>query len=456
MVFWHKIGVNRRNRPHLEIRPGCFAPLAGVCLLLAAERNAWAQEALRMSMTGDLAAESQRRQSSALGYYNLLLGPTAWRFGSSLSLEYDDNVGLAQTGSESDLIIRPGLNAQMHWPFSLQNSLDFSLGAGYSEYLSHSDLNQFYLTPGSGFSFDIYAGAFKINLHDRISITENAYESAGVSGNNQNLERLQNSAGTTVFWDMGKATASLGYDHGNYAALSQSQGTPDANSDNFYANTGFQIQPELMVGLEAGDSLINYSQTAAAEEYAGMNQWSLGVFGSSQISDHLSVRLDAGYTGNATDGGGATLAPSDSSGFYFSSSLSHQVNARLNYTLAVGRSTDLAAYGELQTYYFVRLNPNFNIFEKCTISTPVWWQSGTEGAASATQIPWPVRGFPPVVRSAQPNGDYVQYGLGLTISRPLTQHLSGNLSDQYVHESANQGGVAYAVNIISLSFSYQF
>ncbi|HEY5041016.1 MAG TPA: hypothetical protein VIK53_03360, partial [Verrucomicrobiae bacterium] len=154
--------------------------------LLVMAKNVSGQEALRISMAGDLAAESQHQATSSLGYYNLLLGPTAWRFSSGLNLEYDDNVRLQQNG-ESDLIFQPSLNTQMHWPLTLKNSLDVSLEVGYSEYLQHQDLSQFFINPGSGFSFDVYVGDFKINLHDRITITEYSYQNPGASGGNHNL-----------------------------------------------------------------------------------------------------------------------------------------------------------------------------------------------------------------------------------------------------------------------------
>ena len=67
--------------------------MAAACLLFFAGR-AHSQEALRMSLAGDQAAESQRQAENTIGYYNLLWGPVAWRFSSGLGLDYDDNVNL--------------------------------------------------------------------------------------------------------------------------------------------------------------------------------------------------------------------------------------------------------------------------------------------------------------------------------------------------------------------------
>lgn len=391
-------------------------------------------------MAGDLAAATQQQNNTSIGYYNLLTGPVAWRFSSGLGLELNDNVRL-QPNAESDLVIRPSLDAEMHWPVTLKNSLDVSLGAGYSAYVQHQDLSQVFINPGSGISFDVYAGDFKINLHDRITITENAYENAG-SGNNQNLVSLQNTIGVGVLWDLDKVVANLGYDHVNYVSLSQNQGEPDTASENIFGNAGIRIRPELMTGVEAGGTLINYSQSSTAQALATPNavQWSAGLFGSAQISDYINARVDAGYTVYTPDTTATNLVTQDSSGLYLSASLSHRVNQHVNYTLSVGRSTDLAAYGQAQSYYYVRLEPNWNFFKNYSISTPLSWQQGTRIYNT----------------TASSSVDYAQYMLGLNVSRQLTQKLSVAASYQFVRQTSGQANLNYTDNIVSLNFTYQF
>lgn len=419
-------------------RAGLFLAAAGLLLLAGICHG---QEALRLSMSGDLAAAQQQQANTTIGYYNLLLGPTAWQFSSGLGLSFDDNVRLQQNG-ESDLIVQPSLNTQIHWPLTLKNSLDVSLGVGYSEYLQHQDLSQFFINPGSGLAFNIYVGDFKINLHDQVSITEYAYQNPGASGANQNLVSLQNTAGVGALWDLNKAVVNAGYDHANYLSLSQNQGEPDASSENLYGNAALRVRPELLLGVEAGGTVITYDNSTAA--YAALSpnatQWSAGFLGSDQISDYMSIRADAGYTVYTPDNTSSNLVTSDTSGFYLSLSLSHQVNRFLSYTLSAGRSTDLAAYGQAQSYYFVRLNPTWNLFKKYGLSTPFWWQQGT------------------LVYNYQAGGiaDYQQLGLGVTVSRQVTQKLSASVGYQFIDETSNQAGLIYTVNIVDLNLTYRF
>ncbi len=396
-------------------------------------------------MAGDLAAATRQQNASSIGYYNLLLGPTSWRFSSGLGLEFNDNVRLQQN-SESDFIFRPSLDAQVHWPVTQKNSLDISLGAGYSAYLQHQDLSQLFISPGSGVSFDIYAGDFKINLHDMISVTENAYENGGVngggSGGNRNLISLQNTLGANTLWDLDKGIVNFGYDHVNYVSLSQSQQQPDSASENIFANAGLRLRPEQLVGVEAGASVINYSQSGSANSFAVANavQWNAGFFGSSQISDYLSARADVGYTVYTPDNTATNVVTRDSSGFYLSVSLAHRVNQHVNYTVAAGRSADMSAYGQAQSYYFVSLEPNWNFFRKYSLSTPLSWRKGSRIYTT----------------TAAGGADYEQITIGLNVSRPLTKKLSVGMSYQFVEESSGVASLNYTVNIVSLNFTYQF
>jgi len=420
---------------------GLSAVMAGVCLLFLAQVVS-GQEALRLSLAGDVAAARQKQANATIGYYNLLLGPTSWRFSSGLGMEFNDNVRLQQHG-ESDVILRPNLNTQLHWPVTEKNSLDLSLGLGYSEYLQHADLSQFFITPGSGVSFDVYAGDFKFNVHDRINITENSYENSGAA-NNRNLVTLQNTAGVGALWDLNKMIVNAGYDHADYSSLSDNQQSqPNSSSENLFINSGVRVRPELLIGLEAGGTVINYDQKTQTNtlQIPNATQWNAGGFASVQVSDYISVRLDGGYTVYTPDSSSTNLVAQNATGLYFTFSLAHRVNRFLNYTLTAGRSTDLSLFGQVQTYYFVRVNPNWTILNKYTLSTPLWWQEGTSVYGTA---------------GGHNNNDYDQFGAGITLGRSLSKKLSGSIGYQFVKETSSQAGLNYIVNIVSLNFAYQF
>jgi len=227
----------------------------------------------------------------------------------------------------------------------------------------------------------------------------------------------------------------FGYDHVNYVSINSSQQQPDGSSDNLFVNAGFHVRPEILLGLEAGGGLVRYDQSGASATPDAL-QWNAGAFGSAQISDYMSVRLDAGYTAYSPDATAGNPTVSESSGLYFQFSLSHRVNQYMDYLLSAGRSTDFAFSGLPESYYFVRLQPNWKFLKKYQLSTPFWWEQGTE--------------------VYNQSADYDQYGVGINISRTLTKKLSAALSYQFIKESSSQPGLNYTVNIVSLNLSYQF
>ncbi|MEI9962791.1 MAG: hypothetical protein WDM76_17245 [Limisphaerales bacterium] len=414
-------------------KPGrLFQVLMITAVLATWARNAQGQEALRISTAGDLAAEARKQSKNTIGYYNLLLGPTAWRFSSGLGLEYNDNVRLQQNNGEGDFIFRPNLNTQMHWPVTEKNSLDVALGVGYSAHLKDQSQNQLNISPGSGISFDIYVGDWAFNLHDRISISQNTYETPGV---NTTTASLENTAGANALWDLNKVVVTFGYDHGNFVSLNSGPAQPDASTENVSANAGLRVLPELLLGIEAGSGLISYKQSGPATTPDAL-QWNAGMFCTAQISDYMSTRLDAGYAMYLPDATPANPGAKSQSSLYFQFMISHRVNKFISYSLSAKRSTDYSAYGQPQSYYAARLQPNLNILEKIQLSVPLWWQHGTQiGAGSAS---------------------YDQYGLGINISRSITKKLSGSLSYQVIKETSNLASLNYLVNIVGLNFSYQF
>lgn len=409
--------------------------------LLISTGHACSQDALRMSLAGDLAAETQRQAANSLGYYNLQMGPTAWRFSSGLGLQYNDNVRLQSQNQQGDFIVRPNLNTQMHWPITKWNSLDMSLSAGYSFYVTHSDLNRVYMNPGSGLSFNIYVGDCVINLHDWISITEYSYQNPTAS-NNGRYSRLENAVGASALWDLNKVVTQLGYDHVNDVSLGSNQQQPDAASDNWFANAGVRVLPELMAGVESGLGLISYDQGQSAPQRPDATQWNAGAFSKWQVSEHINTRLDAGYT---------VYSPSSTSGFtnlnnsanlYFQFLITHQVNEFFDYTLSASRITVSTFYGQPYDTYTVRLQPNWKIFRKFSLSTPFWWKRGNQLASN--------------IYGLGGANSYDQYSAGINIGRNLTQKLSSSLGYQYVRETSSQSGLNYTANIVSLNFSYQF
>ena len=396
-----------------------------------------AQEALRVSLAGDAAAAQRKQAASTVGYYNLLWGPVAFRFSAGESTEYNDRVryggtGQNASGSPSDVIIRPTVSAQLNWPVTEWNTLSLNLDAGYSFYAQNRDLNQFYLNPGSGISFDVYVQDWVFTLRDLAKISQSITENPTQAGNNSSL--LENDVGVSGLWDLDKTVVNFGLNHVNYLDLTAAGNTNqlDSSSDNLNVNAGMRIIPEVLVGVSGGISLLNGSRFTSA---SGSMQWDTGLFVSAQVSEHLSARLDAGHSVYSPNNS-TTNSPSEISALYFQLSVTHQVNARVRYSLSTGHSIDFA-YGQPQERYYVRLDSSWDFLRRFTINLPLSWEQGEQVGTTQSVI-------------------YDQYSTGLTVSRGLTRKLSSSVYYRWVMETSNLASLNYTANIVGLSLTWQF
>jgi hypothetical protein len=405
-----------------------------VIFIFPSGASVYAQEALRLSLAGDAVAQANRQSAATIGYYNLLVGPTSWRFTSGLGIFYDDNVLLEASNPQDDVYFQPNLTAQMQWPVTDLNTLNFNLGAGYSFYVKNSDLDQVFITPGSGISFDIYAGDFRINLHDQISVTENAYQTPGAT--NANYIQLQNTAGALAEWNLNKAVATLDYEHANYVPLNSSEQQSEDASENLLGSFGIRFVPQVTVGVEGGGGLFHSPQSSESST-PDATQWSAGAFCSARISEYLTTRLDAGYTMYLPDV--PSTNSTDAGGYYFDFSISHDINMFFKYALSAGRNIDLEFSGEPAEHYFVRLQPSWNFIRNYTVSVPFAWEKGTQFGTSATAG----------------SLDFEQFNSGISVSHQFSKKISGVLSYRFVEETSSQAS-SYTANIIGLTVSYRF
>ena len=408
-------------------------------LLLGLAMVAPAQEAVQMSMAGADAAAAQRKAASTIDYYNLKLGPTAWNFQAGLEADYNSNVNNTENNPEGDFIFRPQINTRMLWPLTEQNSINLVLGAGYSAYLKNQQLDQLFLTPGTGLSFDVYVGDFWINLHDRISITENSYQDPTVVGTGD-YSQLQNALGTTVAWDLNKVVLKFGYDNVNYVTLmsnngqTNNSGQPNGVSEVVSLSAGYALKPQMLAGLELGGDLIDYSGNNLP--YSGAIQWNVGGFYDTPVSDYMHFTAHAGYTVYSPEANGIQTSATSFNGMYAQLDLTHRLNEYLSYTLSGGRMINLAFYGGTVDEYYARLSGSWNILHQVTLSTTLSYEYGTY-LTGTTET-------------------YDRYGFGISLGRSITSKLSASLGYQFYLRQSDSPGQNYTLSVVSLYLGYRF
>ncbi len=398
-----------------------------------------AQESLRMSLASAEAARSRREAAGRTDFYNLRLGPTVWSFGTGLSLQYDDNLRYTPSNQQQDLITRPELDAQMRWPISEVNTLNFTVGAGYALYAEHSEYNRPFVTPGSEVSFDLYAGDVWMNVHDRFSVVENGYLDPTVTGIGD-YERLDNAAGVSATWDLNKIIAKLGYDHVSYIQLGGAVRQPDAEMEVFSLTAGYVIKPQMVAGLEAGGSLIRYvsmpENPYAWLYYSDGTQWSVGSYCEARLTEYIRGRASVGYTQFLPDTGLASMAGEDFSGVYAQAGLTHRLNQYVEYTLSGGRLLNFAYFGGKVDQFFINLNAGWHIMGKTAVTTSFSYQHGSQLVSIGETFDW--------------------LGPSLQLERRVTEKLTVSLGYQYYWRGSDLPGRDYQVNVATVRGAYKF
>jgi hypothetical protein len=405
---------------------------AVVGLVAACHSQGLGQEAIRMSLAGEAAAEARRNSALMPEYYNIRLGPTAWNFTAALDLEGNDNIRFDARNPQGDLTARPQLNSQMDWRLSDRNGLNLAVAAGYSAYLQHPELNRFFVAPGSELALDFYAGDFWINLHERLSITKNAYQDPTVLGT-ADYSQLQNSAGLTTTWDLNKLVLRLGYDHATYSELSGGGGVPNGQSEVSSLSGGCRFRPQLEAGLESGASLTSYS--GASTTIKGAYDWNVGAFLETQPLEHVHLRAAAGYTVYSPQAATEQISVDEFTAIYARLDVSHRLNRFMEYVLKGGRNISFGFFGGTIDLYDAALQVRWHVFQKISLGTWFGFEHGSQVLVGRET--------------------FSRFGPGLSIERPITRKMSGSVRYQYYQRQSDVAGGGYAVNILTMSLAYR-
>ncbi len=402
-------------------------------LLLGTALPLLAQDAVRPSLAGEAAAEA-RRQSIDNIPYNLLAGPIRFRFSASTGIEYNDNINLAETNKQDDVIIRPQFNLNAIWPVTQINTLRLNLGVGYNFYIDHpqNDTDGVLIAPGSEIAFDIFVGDFRINVHDRMSLEQDPVSEIALS-NVVDYGRFQNTAGVSLLWDLNKAVATLGYDHYTYVSTSSGFDYLDRMAEELTGSIDFAVTNTTGVGIEASGAWTYYDQHFLND--AG--SVSVGAFAETQVTNYLKVRVAGGYQHISFDSGGGVFDTSDLNDFYANVLISHRLNAVITQTLAAGHESQLGLNSNYIILNYVRHTITWNIIRDTLLSTEFFYEDADDSGGVFAEHAH-------------------RYGGALTLGYQFTPHVTLGARYQYTRKDSDQPLRDYEQNRVSLDGTYSF
>ena len=394
----------------------------------------FSQDPLRPSLAGAKVATSRHEAALQMARPAFKVGPSIWSVGAGLGLQASDNIQLESADPKSDFAFHPEIHARMLCPVSDKNALNLAFRTGYSAYVVHPELNRFYIGPESKLDFEIYAGDFRINFHDRCSLLENNYEDPTVVGSGD-YTRLENAVGATALWDLNKAIVSFGYDHINYISYGANTAAfPDAQSDVLFSSAGYQLKPGLLTGLELGGTLFQY-EASGTSYVSDALQWTIGPFVDLQLSDYLTCRVGAGYSAYTPEGD-SKPATEDNYGLYAQVALTHRLNKFVEYTFTGGKNITFALYSGTVDLTYARLVTNWQVIRKWNMAICLAYEHGSDVTVGGET--------------------FDRFGPGISLERSVTRSMTASLEYQFYKRTSNLPNRDYNTNILMARLNYEF
>ena len=400
---------------------------AGIVLLAA---SACAQEAFRVSLAGQDAAEAKKR-ALMNQRFNLRLGPVSLRFQAGLTTEATDNVRYSASNEQPDLIFRPQVNTVAVWPVTQKNTLSLSLGLGYAKYINATEYDGLFVAPGSDLSFDLYVQDMVFNFHDRFAFTQDVTGDPTVSGIG-GLDRFENTAGVGMTWDLNKLLVNAGYDYYIYVPTGDLYSNQSRGSQLFNASGAFVINPTTLAGLQAFGGLTDYDENL----YSDNQHVGLGGFVNAQFSEYTRLRASVGYVNYFFDPSQSVTNSQTLDGIYVDLSLQQRLNHYFTHSISLGRQLQ-ASYSSdgVELIYFRHVGV-WRLFRKTAVTTTLSYEYFKEDRQQ------PEKGS--------------RYGAGLGLSRPLTRRLTGSLRYSFYLKNSDVNTQDYTQNRLVLDLVYRF
>ena len=396
-----------------------------------------AQDSIRPSGIGELAADARGPQAAAARSQFMRIGPVDVNASAELGVDYNDNVGLSENDRKNDVIFRPRLNVDAAWQVSRLNTIRLGLGLSYAKYVNNPklDTQALLLDPGSQFAFDVYVGEhLRLNIHDRILISQNPIDEATLS-NVQRFARIQNSAGVTAFVRFPELDFALGYDHFSYNTLSSDFNFLDRTEEQFFLRARRRVSDALGAGVETSAALINYSENV----HNSGTSWTAGAFVDATVSEYTTLRISGGYQEMDFDDNGAIRNQRGFHSWYANLAAAQRLSQYLSHTLTAGREARLGLDVNFADYVFARYNATWTMNATMTWNFDAFVEDANEAGTGA------------------PTAEHAfRWGAGAALAWRVADRTTLGFRYQYVNKDSDLLLRSYYQNVASVNLNYQF
>jgi hypothetical protein len=399
----------------------------------------------------DLTAVEQAEESDK---YNFAVGPIRFAIAVGFGVEFNDNITLAETGRESDFILRPTIDLAATWRLSDLNTLHINVGLGYAFYLNHSEFDSPQISPNSDIALTFYTGPVKWTVRDRFSYQEDAYD-IPVLSNTAIYRRWENQAGFDGDWAINQSLdVTVGYDHDNLWASGDIFDLQDRSLDTIFIKPAVQLNPAIKVGLNASYSFIDFTHI----ERANGDGILAGPFIDWQMSEVTNMHLEGGYQQLKFNGPssydqaeisqlGLTAAEaaavqgilednSNANTYYIKFEIDNKPTDSFQHRLSFSKTAEIGFESNFYNLYHVEYNADWKCLPHTEFGPSVFYEyystSGPQGE------------------------DAYRIGAALGLRYHFSNSLTLGLDYRYLYKQSNLVDANYYQNLVFLSLYYKF
>ena len=401
-----------------------------------------AQDALEVLKAAQ-AAEEVRRTSLEYQPYTLKVDELRMLAAASLEVDWNDNIGLAQSGPESDFIVRPMAQVTASYPVTQNGLLSLNVQGGYDKYVDHDNYSYWHLGSGSGLVLDLEVGQFTFDVHDRMEYVQDSAQQGAVAGTGPfglvgPYGYFRNVAGVLGMWQLNDLVPSLGYDHDNFIATSSAFDYATRSTEDFYARSAFQVHPRLAVGPEFTAGLTTY-QEKVLNDNTGL---SAGVFGDWRPNSALRLMLRAGYAAYLFEQTSRPLVKSSNqdSG-YLDLTARHQVTDTISANFSAGHELLLGVQSEIVDAWYLRPGLIWTVVRDLNARGLAFYEHGSQYLGV-------------LVGNLHEHYDWYGVGLGLTYS--LWSDVRISLDYRLTLRSSDIAYRTYTQDLVGILATYTF
>lgn len=405
--------------------------------------SAKAQMGLADDMANELESASRAQQAQMTDYtfksgdFRMLLTP-------ALSVQWNNNINLTESGQESDFIFLPTVGAILSYPLTDRNLLQLNVTVGYSQYAKHTDLSSWYLQTGSGLSFNFAIKDVLLNVHDQFSYVQDSSQNAQVAGTGS-YGTFNNTAGLSANWDLKYVDTTVGYDYQNTIATSSQFKQNDNSIQNVYAKIGYKVNSKLTAGVEGTAAYTDYTEDILNNNAS----YSAGVYGDWQPDKYIHVTPRFGYVIAQFQQTSQFVQTSDLNSWYADLNISHQITKSLNYTLDAGRNISLGVQADANEYWYLNGNVSWSFIKNFSFAPNFFYQHGNQGIGST------VTAAPPTSSAGLVSETYDWYGGGIAFNYNITKRFVTTLSYTITQRTSSVSGRGYTQNVVGIQFTYR-